>query len=269
MFVSYEKILNEELRRNGLSVDDIIRDAADGQRDAPSPTKDGAVGALTGMSLDPIMIIPRVNVYPNDEEEICFYSFYHMASHERGGAVQRRGFAGFENAVLYCAFYCALYNKVGTYRVDPTNSYFPAEHCSFAVSKITVKKEELTESTWKLLQAFMRERQNLKQSIVYRLANIPAATFHRISRVQPKKETLLKIGVVLQLTLEEMTTFLESAGFAFNPSDKRDVLIKKCFKERVLNLQDITQRLNAEELDEMDFNLDLLDKLISDQLTSR
>ena len=77
---------------------------------------------------------------------------------------------------------------------------------------------------------------------------------------------MLKIGVVLQLTLEEMTDFLASAGFAFNPSDKRDVLIKKCFQERVLNLQDITQRLEGEGLDIMDFNLALLGKMISDQL---
>ena len=236
MFVTYDEIVNEELRRFGLSIDAIVSYSPDKQQDASSPAKSSiADDALTDMSFRPIAIIPRANVDSSGETVISFHTLYCCVSQTR--------------------------DKVGKYRLDPTNSYFPAKHCDFAVSKLTVKEEELTESTWELLQAFLRKRQNLKQSIVYRLANIPAPTFHRIRSVQPKKESLLKIGVVLQLTLEEMTDFLASAGFAFNPSDKRDVLIKKCFQERVLNLQDITQKLKDEGLDKMDFNLALLDKM--------
>ena len=245
MFVTYDEIVNQELRRFGLSIDDIVSCSPDMQHDASSSAKSVEDDALTDMSFHPIAIIPRANVDSNGETVFSFHS-------------------------LYCCV-SQTCDKIGKYRLDPTNSYFPARHCDFAVSKITVKEDELTESTGELLQAFMRKRQNLKPSIVYRLADIPAATFHRISKrnFHPKKETLLKIGVVLQLTLEEMTDFLASAGFAFNPSDKRDVLIKKCFQERVLNLQDITQRLKGEGLDKMDFNLELLDKMNSDQLTSR
>ncbi len=245
MFVTYDEIVNQELRRFGLSIDDIVSCSPDMQHDASSSAKSVEDDALTDMSFHPIAIIPRANVDSNGETVFSFHS-------------------------LYCCV-SQTCDKIGKYRLDPTNSYFPARHCDFAVSKITVKEDELTESTGELLQAFMRKRQNLKPSIVYRLADIPAATFHRIGKrkVQPKKETLLKIGVVLQLMLEEMTDFLASAGFAFNPSDKRDVLIKKCFQERVLNLQDITQRLKGEGLDKMDFNLELLDKMNSDQLTSR
>ena len=242
MFVTYDEIVNQELRRFGLSIDDIVSCSPDMQHDASSSAKSVEDDALTDMSFHPIAIIPRANVDSSGETVISFHTLYCCVSQTR--------------------------DKVGKYRLDPTNSYFPARHCDFAVSKITVKEDELTESTGELLNAFMRKRQNLKPSIVYRLADIPAATFHRIGKrkVQPKKETLLKIGVVLQLTLEEMTDFLASAGFAFNPSDKRDVLIKKCFQERVLNLQDITQRLEGEGLDIMDFNLALLGKMISDQL---
>lgn len=245
MFVTYDEIVNQELRRFGLSIDDIVSCSPDMQHDASSSAKSVEDDALTDMSFHPIAIIPRANV---DSNGVTVFSFHS----------------------LYCCV-SQTCDKIGKYRLDPTNSYFPARHCDFAVSKITVKEDELTESTGELLNAFMRKRQNLKPSIVYRLADIPAATFHRIGKrkVQPKKETLLKIGVVLQLTLEEMTEFLASAGFAFNPSDKRDVLIKKCFQERVLNLQDITQRLDGEGLDKMDFNLKLLDKMTSEQLTSR
>ena len=242
MFVTYDAIVNEELRRFGLSIDAIVSCSPDKQQDASFPAKSIAGDALTDMLFHPIAIIPRANVDCSGETVISFHTLYCCVSQTR--------------------------DKVGKYRLDPTNSYFPAKHCDFAVSKLTVKEEELSESTWELLQAFLRKRQGLKPSIVYRLADIPAATFHRISKrnFHPKKETLLKIGVVLQLTLEEMTDFLASAGFAFNPSDKRDVLIKKCFQERVLNLQDITQRLEGEGLDIMDFNLALLGKMISDQL---
>ncbi len=269
MFVSYEEILKEELRHYGLSIDDITSGSPDGQQDAPSSTKDGAADALTGMTLDPFMIIPRANVDPSGEPVICFYSFYHVASHEREGASQTRWFTVLHEREE--STQTKDKDKVGKYRLDPTNSYFPARRCSFVVSKITVKEDELSKSTWELLNAFLQECHNLKPSLVYRLAGIPAATFTRIRnrKVQPKKENLLKIGIVLKLTLNQMTDFLASAGFAFNPSDKRDVLIKKCFEERVLHLQDITQKLEDEKLDKMDFNLELLDKLVSDQLTSR
>ena len=67
------------------------------------------------------------------------------------------------------------------------------------------------------------------------------------------------------MTIDEMIDLLASAGLAFNPSDRRDVLIKKCFQERILNLVDITEKLRKENLAEMNFNLDLLNKLVYEQ----
>ena len=182
-----------------------------------------------------IAIIPRSDIDPSGETLLRFHSVYRCQ-----------------------------------YRIDPRNTYQTAPHRDWLfTTRITVKENELSENTWYLLKKFMRDRHDLKPSIVYRLADIPAATFHRIGTVQPNKETLLRIGVVLQLTVDEMTELLASAGLAFNPSNRRDVLIKKCFQERLLNLYDLTQKLKDEELDEMKFDLDLLEKLVDEHNNSR
>ena len=150
-------------------------------------------------------------------------------------------------------------------RIIPRNSYQTAPHRdSLFISRITVQESELSESTWDLLMKFLRDRHNLSQAIVYRLADIPPATYHKIRKTPPTKETLFRIGVVLQLTIDEMTALLASAGLAFNPSDRRDALIKKCFQERILNLKDFTEKLKDENLAEMKFNTKLLDRLIDE-----
>ena len=127
MFVTYDEIVNEELRRFGLSIDAIVSYSPDKQQDASSPAKSVADDAFTRMSFRPIAIIPRANVDSSGETVISFHALYCCVSQTR--------------------------DKVGKYRLDPTNSYFPAKHCGFAVSKLTVKEEELTESTWELLQS--------------------------------------------------------------------------------------------------------------------
>ena len=177
-----------------------------------------------------IAIIPRSDIDPSGETLLRFHSVYRCQ-----------------------------------YRIDPRNTYQTAPHRDWLfTTRITVKENELSENTWDLLKKFMRDRHDLKPSIVYRLADIPAATFHRIGTVQPNKETLLRIGVVLQLTVDEMTELLASAGLAFNPSDRRDALIKKCFERNLLNLYNFTQKLKDENVAEMKFNTKLLDRLVDE-----
>lgn len=288
-FITHDEIVDNALKQIGLSLDIVTHYSPDAQQDQfsfsigvetndPEPqtlpvgtanqNPGPMVEVLKGMTLNPIAIIPRADVDSTGETCICFHNVYHLTVPDT-----------YDQYPRYNAFYQYIADapieedktqkgkkqrrtgkKRGEYRLDPTNSYTQARRCGdFFLNKITVKASDLSESTWELLMAFMRERHNLKHSIAYTLADISAATFHRIQKAHPQKEILLKLGIVLQLSLEEMNALLASAGFTFNPSDKRDVLIKKCFQERVLNTIDINAVLYKEHLKIMEFgNFDRL-----------
>lgn len=272
IYPSPDEIVDRELKRVGLSIDAVTHFSPDEQQyqysiiiggnaqeleDKSMPTgataPDSVANPLAGMTLDPIAIIPRADVDSSGETFICFNNIYCLhavdtfgvdgKSEDEGG--KKKGRAG---------------KKRGEYRLDPTGSYVPARYREdFFLNRITVKESELSETTWQLLCRFMLERHNMKRSLAYTLADIPAATFHRIRKSPPQKETLLRLGVIIQLTLDEMMQILESSGLAFNPSDKRDVLIKQCFEKRILQPSDINKVLCKEKLKEMKFgNFDRL-----------
>lgn len=275
IYPSPDEIVDRELKRIGLSLDAVIHFSPDRQQaqysiiiggdakeleDKSMPTgptgataPDSVADPLTGMTLDPFAIIPRADVDPSGETFICFNSIYCLRTVDTFGTDGKSEDEGEKKKGR-------VGKKRGEYRLDPTGSYVLARHREdYFLNQITVKESELSETTWQLLCRFMRERQNLKHSVVYRLAQIPAATFHRIRTSPPQKEILLRLGVILKLTLDEMIQILESSGLAFNPSDKRDVLIKQCFEKQSLNPYDINKVLYKENLKEMKFgNFDLL-----------
>ena len=151
----------------------------------------------------------------------------------------------------------------GNYKLDPKNSYTPARrHSDTFINSITITEKDLGVPTWDLLRDFLNRKGIEKHSIVYTLSGIPHSTFNRLindKNSQPKKDILLKLGIVLQLNIEEITALLESAGFAFRPSDKRDIVIKKCFQEEIFNISDVNQCLWNNNVALLDFgNFDRL-----------
>jgi len=267
-FITYDEIVDNKLKNVGLSLDYVTKHVSDKHQDKLS----FSIGEeKMGIALNTVAIIPRAEIDATGEECICFHNVYSLTLADK-----------FDKYPLYNACYLYIADESGKdgqpgkkkkkkkqlhtgkqrgqYRLDPTNSYTPAQpRGDFFLNKITVRASDLSENTWSLLMRFMRERHNLKPSVAYTLADIPPATFHRIRNAQPKKETLLKLGVVLQLSVDEMVALLASAGFAFNPSDRRDLLIKGCFEEKIFNIFEITKALDYYNLEEMTFgNFDRL-----------
>ena len=153
----------------------------------------------------------------------------------------------------------------GSYRLDPHNTYTPAKRVDpIFINRIVVTEEEIGITTGKLLRTFLNKKGLDKDAIVYELSKIPPSTFNRLINNHnsiPKKEILFKIGIILNLTLDEMTELLESAGYAFNPSDKRDIVVKKCFEKKVFNIIDINNCLSNNNVKLMEFgNFDRLNR---------
>ena len=76
-------------------------------------------------------------------------------------------------------------------------------------------------------------------SVIYKKACIDKKFFSKIISNKdyvPKKRTVMALGLALELPLEEYESFLASAGYAFMPSSKFDLIIKYCVMNHIYNL---------------------------------
>lgn len=74
---------------------------------------------------------------------------------------------------------------------------------------------------------------------VYKKACIDKKFFSKIISNKdyvPKKHTVMALGLALELPLDEYESFLASAGYAFMPSSKFDLIIKYCVMNQIYNL---------------------------------
>lgn len=74
---------------------------------------------------------------------------------------------------------------------------------------------------------------------VYKKACIDKKFFSKIISNKdyvPKKHTVMALGLALELPLDEYEVFLASAGYAFMPSSKFDMIVKFCVMNQIYNL---------------------------------
>ena len=88
------------------------------------------------------------------------------------------------------------------------------------------------------LMQLIAERK-VDNSVIYKKACIDKKFFSKIISNKdyvPKKHTVMALGLALELPLEEYEKFLASAGYAFMPSNKFDLIIKYCVMNHIYNL---------------------------------
>jgi len=56
---------------------------------------------------------------------------------------------------------------------------------------------------------------------------------------KPDKDTVLKMGIAMQMTLDEMDKFLETAGFALTYNDEKDIVIRYCIDRKIFNCVEV------------------------------
>lgn len=79
----------------------------------------------------------------------------------------------------------------------------------------------------------------LDNATVYKKAYIDKKFFSKIISNKdyvPKKRAVMALGLALELPIDEYEAFLASAGFAFMPSSKFDLIIKYCVMNHIYNL---------------------------------
>ena len=96
------------------------------------------------------------------------------------------------------------------------------------------------------LQQMIADRK-LDNATVYKKACIDKKFFSKIISNKdyvPKKHTVMALGLALELPLADYEAFLASAGYAFMPSSKFDLIIKFCVMNQIYNLINVDVILN-------------------------
>lgn len=97
------------------------------------------------------------------------------------------------------------------------------------------------------LQHLIAERK-LDNATVYKKAFIDKKFFSKIITKEnyvPKKPTVMALGLALELEIRQYEDFLASAGYAFMPSSKFDMIIKYCVLNKIYNIISIDLILDS------------------------
>jgi hypothetical protein len=90
----------------------------------------------------------------------------------------------------------------------------------------------------KLLNEYT-EKKRIKDSALYKKAFIDRRVYSRLatnSNYHPGKRTIMTLGLALELDINDMTKFLESAGFCFNTCTVADLAVMYCVEHQIYDV---------------------------------
>lgn len=131
----------------------------------------------------------------------------------------------------------------------------PEEICSYSLadmSKPLGRQESLADRIKHLGETFqerlfrMIEERGLTDAQVYKKANIDRKLFSKIRcsvDYTPKKRTVLALALALELCLDDTKDLLASAGYAFSPSSRFDLIIQYFIENEVYDIYTINLAL--------------------------
>ena len=106
--------------------------------------------------------------------------------------------------------------------------------------------KNLEEDTFQMKLFKFIDSKNLKDSDVYSKVNIDRRLFSKIRSdkyYHPSKETIILLGIALELTEDEIVELLESASYSLPKNTTYDLIIRFCFKEHIYNINVINEFL--------------------------
>ncbi|MCR5795730.1 MAG: macro domain-containing protein [Solobacterium sp.] len=90
------------------------------------------------------------------------------------------------------------------------------------------------------------DERELRDSDVYRKANIDRKLFSKIRSnpsYHPKKNTVIAFALALELSFHDTKELMRSAGYAFSPSSKADIIIQYCMERGIYNVYEVNEIL--------------------------
>ncbi len=98
----------------------------------------------------------------------------------------------------------------------------------------------------KLLFKYIDDR-NLKDSDVYNKVHIDRRLFSKIRNedYHPSKETIILLGLALELSEDEIVDLLESASYSLPKNNVYDLIIRFCFVEGIYKINEVNELLDS------------------------
>ena len=124
-----------------------------------------------------------------------------------------------------------------------TNLY--KEKNSFDINNFINNNKDNNQFT-NLLFKFI-DRNNLKDSDVYNKAGIDRRLFSKIrsnEQYHPKKETVIALGLSLNLSIDEMEQLLSSASYSLPKNNIFDLIIRFCVLEGIYDILEVNTLLS-------------------------
>lgn len=139
------------------------------------------------------------------------------------------------------------------------NKHLSVERTSFVGAKYKLYEAEETlspinnyinnnidESTFQTELFKYIDSKNLKDSDVYNKVNIDRRLFSKIRSnkdYHPSKETVILLGIALELNESEIENLLEKASYSLPMNTTYDLIIRFCFKEKIYDINQINEFL--------------------------
>ena len=123
--------------------------------------------------------------------------------------------------------------------------YFEAEDCCSSIDNY-INDNKDTNLFQTLLFKYIDDR-NLKDSDVYNKVNIDRRLFSKIrsdSNYHPSKDTVLLLGLSLELDEEEIEKLLESASYSLPKNNYYDLIIRFCFINKIYDVMKVNELLD-------------------------
>lgn len=90
------------------------------------------------------------------------------------------------------------------------------------------------------------DQKELKDSDVYNKVYLDRRLFSKIRNnkdYHPSKETIILLGIALELTEEQLEDLLKSASYSLPMNTTYDLIIRFCFKEKIYDLEKVNSFL--------------------------
>ena len=91
------------------------------------------------------------------------------------------------------------------------------------------------------------DRTNLKDSDIYNKVNMDRRLFSKIrnENYHPSKETVILLGLALELNEDELEDFLASASYSLPKNNEYDLIIRFCFINKVYDVIKVNTYLDS------------------------
>lgn len=90
------------------------------------------------------------------------------------------------------------------------------------------------------------DRTNLKDSDIYNRVNMDRRLFSKIrnENYHPSKETVILLGLALELNEDELEDFLKSASYSLPQNNEYDLIIRFCFINKIYDVMKVNDYLD-------------------------